>query len=164
MKNSIVKWNNSYSVGIKPIDDQHKELIRLTNKLFASCMEGNERTKSEEGSANRVFLEVIHEAVDYVGYHFGIEERIMERIDYPEYMIHKQEHVSFAQEIVKKTREFKNGRSNTPLSFVHYLKDWVLEHIAVSDKKLGNYLQEMHKSGAFKKTPKTKVNNNADNT
>ena len=157
MNDTIVTWSSSYSVGVKTIDDQHKKLIKLTNKLFASCMAGNERVRLFKYSSNSIFLKVIHEAVDYVSYHFGAEEKIMEKVNYPEYMMHKQEHSSFVHEILGKVDEFKAGKNNAPLSFVHYLKDWVLQHIAVSDKKLGTYLLEMHKNGTLLQILKTKV-------
>lgn len=142
--NIIVEWQNSYSVGVKVIDEQHMKLIQLTNKLFASCMSGHERNK-----ADSIFLKVIHEVIDYVGYHFGTEEKVMERIDYPEYKIHKQEHMDFVKEVLIKVEDFNFGKMNTALSFVYYLRDWVLRHIAVSDKKLGAHIVEMKKSGGL---------------
>ena len=140
----IVSWQKSYSVGIKLIDEQHMKLIQLTNKLFNSCIGGQEKVK-----ADSVFLTVVHEVVDYVDYHFNTEERVMERINYPEYKAHKQEHVTFVKKVLDKIEEFNLGKTNTSLSFVYYLRDWVLHHIAVNDKKLGMHLLEMKRHGAL---------------
>jgi hemerythrin-like metal-binding protein len=140
----VVQWQNSYSVGVRPIDDQHMELIRLTNKLFNSCMEGQRRG----GSA---FLDVIHEAVDYTGYHFGTEEKIMQRINYPDYARHKKEHTDFVREVYSKVEEYKTGKMLAPLQFVYFLRDWVLHHIAVSDKRLGDYLLLLKRNGYLQK-------------
>jgi hemerythrin-like metal-binding protein len=142
--NMVVQWQNSYSVGIKPIDEQHMELINLTNKLFRSCMSGHERS-------NSMFLDTIHEAVEYTGYHFGTEERMMERIHYPDYAKHKQEHTDFVREVYIKVEEFKSGKMLTSLHFVYFLRDWVLHHIAVCDKKLGEYLLYLRQSGELQK-------------
>jgi hemerythrin-like metal-binding protein len=136
----VVQWQNSYSVGVRPIDEQHMELIRLTNKLFNSCMAGQKKGSS-------AFLEVIHEAVDYTSYHFGTEEKIMERINYPDYARHKKEHADFVREVFIKVDEFKSGKQLTPLLFVYFLRDWVLHHIAVSDKRLGDYLLLLKRNG-----------------
>ena len=136
----VVRWQNSYSVGIKLVDEQHMELIKLTNKLFANCMAGRERS-------NSVFLDIVREAIDYTGYHFGIEEKIMERVNYPDFARHKRDHGAFVQEVLNKAEEFKAGKILTPLSFVYFLRDWVLHHIAVNDKKMGDYLLNMRKSG-----------------
>jgi hemerythrin-like metal-binding protein len=136
----VVQWQNSYSVGVRPIDEQHMELIRLTNKLFNSCMEGQEK-------GNGTFLEVIHEAVEYIGYHFGTEEKIMERINYPDFARHKKEHTDFVREVYTKVEEFESGKILAPLMFVYFLRDWVLHHIAVSDKRLGDYLLLLKRNG-----------------
>jgi len=136
----LVQWQDSYSVGVKQIDEHHMKLIRLTNKLFSSCMAGN--TKGRD-----TFLEIIHEAVEYTGYHFGIEEKIMRRISYPDFVKHKQEHTDFVREVYTKVEEFKTGKILVPLQFVYFLRDWVLHHIAVCDKKLGKYLLLIKRNG-----------------
>jgi len=140
----VVQWQNSYSVGVKPIDEQHMELIRLTNKLFNSCMAGQDKV-------NTAFLNAVHEAVDYTGYHFGTEEKMMERIKYPDYARHKQEHADFVREVYIKVDEYKSGKMLAPLHFVYFLRDWVLHHIAVSDKKLGDYLLYLRRNGELQK-------------
>ncbi|MCL2373724.1 MAG: bacteriohemerythrin [Treponema sp.] len=144
-KKDVVVWQNSYSVRLKLIDEQHQHLIKLTNRLFAACMAGKEQTKT-------VFSETIREAIDYVGYHFGTEEKLMERIDYPEFSKHKQEHVNFVKEVLSKLEEYTNGKKLfAPLSFVYFLRDWILHHVAVSDKKMGDYLLMLQKSGELQR-------------
>jgi hemerythrin-like metal-binding protein len=140
----VVRWQNSYSVNIKLIDEQHMELIKLTNKLFANCMAGKQRSTS-------TFLDIIHSAVEYTGYHFETEERIMERIKFPEYAAHKSEHKDFVREVIKRVEEFKAGKILAPLTFVYFLRDWVLRHIAVSDRKLGDHIIHLKRSGELQK-------------
>jgi hemerythrin len=140
---NIVVWHNSYSVGIPLIDDQHKELINLTNQLYACCMEGREASKAS-------FLQTVHGAVEYIGYHFSTEEKVMTRIGYPDYATHKKEHNDFVRTVVSQVEDYKSGRQFVPNVFVHFLKDWVLTHIAVCDKKLGEYLINLKKQGALK--------------
>ncbi|MCL2025714.1 MAG: hypothetical protein FWG92_02785 [Leptospirales bacterium] len=72
--NIIIEWNNSHSIGIKAIDRQHMKLVELTNKLFGSCLSGQEKTKFSS-----IFLNSIHEIIAYVSYHFSTEEKIMDR-------------------------------------------------------------------------------------
>jgi hemerythrin-like metal-binding protein len=136
----VVQWQHSYSVGVRPIDEQHMELIRLTNKLFISCMAGQRKGSS-------AFLDAIHEAVEYTGYHFGTEEKIMQRINYPDYARHKKEHTDFVREVYSMVEEYKTGKMLVSLQFVYYLRDWVLHHIAVSDKRLGEYLLLLKRNG-----------------
>ncbi|MCL2092956.1 MAG: bacteriohemerythrin [Treponema sp.] len=140
----VVQWQNSYSVGIRLVDEQHKELIRLTNRLFANCLADREQSR-------KVFVEIIREAVDYVGYHFSTEEKLMERVNYPEYAEHKAQHVDFVREVYTRVEEFSAGKLRTPLTFVYFLRDWVLHHIAVCDKKMGQYLLDLSRSGELQK-------------
>ncbi|MDR2551699.1 MAG: bacteriohemerythrin [Treponema sp.] len=140
--NEVVVWKNSYSVGIPLIDSQHKELISLTNKLYRSCMKSKEYSKE-------VFLGVIRGAVDYVGYHFSTEEKIMERVRYPAYGVHKKEHADFVREVLKAVDQLSRDNDYNPLNFVHYLKDWILTHIAVSDTAMGKHLIVLKQQGTL---------------
>jgi hemerythrin len=144
-RNEIVRWHNSYSIGIPLIDAQHQELINLTNKLYEGCMSGREASRV-------VFLKTIRGAVDYIGYHFSTEEKIMERVSYPyaEYIAHKQQHKDFVREVLREVDDFSSGKKFTPNAFVYFLKDWVLTHIAVTDKKLGEFLVDMKRRGGMR--------------
>jgi hemerythrin len=142
MDKEIVEWHDTYSVGIHLIDEQHKELINITNTLYQASLKSWENSKV-------AFMRAIRGAVDYVGYHFGTEEKIMQAVSYPEYNAHKKEHADFVKEVLKEVAEFQSGRKFSANSFVYYLKDWVLAHIAVSDKKLGSYLIALKKQGSL---------------
>ncbi|GHV85498.1 hypothetical protein AGMMS50230_11060 [Spirochaetia bacterium] len=138
----IVTWQKSYSVNIPLIDVQHMELINLTNKLYRSCMNGRDNSKE-------MFMTVLRGAIDYVGYHFSTEEKVMERVAYPGYGNHKQEHNTFVLDVLKSVDNLAKTDKYNPLAFVTYLKDWVLTHIAVSDKELGQYLLGLKKQGTL---------------
>jgi len=141
---NVVIWQNSYSIRISLVDEQHKHLINLTNKLFEGCMAGKEKTQS-------TFIDTVREAVDYVGYHFSTEEKIMKRVCYPGYDRHKREHVEFIREVFGKVKDYHSGKLFAPLSFVYFLRDWILHHVAVSDKKMGDYLLWLQKTGELHK-------------
>ena len=152
----VVQWHGSYSVGMKLVDEQHMELIKLTNKLFANCLAGQQKIRA-------TFIQTIREAVDYVGYHFSTEEKIMERVNYPGFAEHKKQHGDFVREVLTKVEEFNAGKPRAPLTFVYFLRDWVLHHIAVSDKKMGDYVLALSRSGELHKmTLKVKKDENSD--
>jgi len=142
--NTIVQWQNSYSTKIRLIDFQHQELIRMTNYLFKNCLASKNR-------AMAAFNEIVHEVVEYAGYHFATEEKIMERVGYPEYLLHKKEHSDFAREIFSKVEDYEAKRITAPISLAYFLRDWILQHIAVNDKKLGNFLSHLKKTGELHK-------------
>jgi hemerythrin len=138
----IVEWQDSYSIGIRLVDDQHKELINICNRLHAASALGWEKSKD-------AFMEAIRAAVDYVGYHFSTEEKIMARINYPDYRAHKKEHSDFVKEVLRHVQEFQAGQKTSASDFVLFLKNWILTHIAVCDKKMGLYLIRLKRTGTL---------------
>ncbi|MDR1025461.1 MAG: bacteriohemerythrin [Treponema sp.] len=142
LKKQIVEWHDSYSVGIRLVDEQHKELINLTNRLHEASVQGWDKSKV-------AFMSAIRGMVDYVGYHFSTEEKIMERVNYPDYKVHKKEHSDFVKEVLRQVQDFQADQKVSANDLVLFLKDWVLAHIAVCDKKMGMYLIKLKREGAL---------------
>jgi hemerythrin len=140
--NILVEWDDRYSVGIQLVDDQHKELVNMTNTLYAGCLAGDE-------AARTYFLEAIHGTVDYVKYHFAAEEKILENVTYPDIFEHKKAHEGFVKKIFEDVKSFQSGKKFIPNVFVRYLKDWILTHIAVEDKKYAEYILNLKKKGVL---------------
>jgi hemerythrin len=136
----LIEWDDRYSMNIQFIDDQHKELLNLTNALYKGCLAGDE-------TARTYFMETIRGAVDYVKYHFSTEEKMLETINYPEFAHHKREHETFVKRILEDVEKFQDGKKFVPNDFVRYLKDWVLTHIAIEDKKYSEYIYDLKKKG-----------------
>ncbi|MCL1994314.1 MAG: bacteriohemerythrin [Spirochaetes bacterium] len=131
-------WKAQYSVGVQLIDEQHKELVKMTNILYEDC------AKYGKDIAYASFKVTIKAAVEYVTKHFATEEQIMERIAYPDFAKHKAEHQEFVKQVLADIKKFEEGRAFVPNTFVHFLHDWILSHIAMTDKALGKYLVAMH--------------------
>jgi hemerythrin len=130
----LVKWSPTLSVGIKLIDDQHQELLRITNDLFNHCV-------GDEESEKAYLRKVIQGVVDYIKVHFSTEEKLLLQTNYPDYKNHKQEHDTFVLTVVEQVRNIKD-RKFSLVTFTRYLKDWILTHIAVSDKKYAEYFRK----------------------
>ncbi|MDR0452273.1 MAG: bacteriohemerythrin [Treponema sp.] len=136
----LVEWDDKYSVGIALIDDQHKELVRLTNELYLGCRAGDDESKD-------FFLKAVRSVLDYTKFHFSAEEKLMGTIKYPKYAEHKKEHEDFVREMVNDVKSFQDGKKFVPNNFVRYLKDWVLSHIAISDILYARYIYDLKKQG-----------------
>ncbi|GHV44313.1 hemerythrin [Spirochaetia bacterium] len=140
--NVLVEWDNRYAIGIPLIDDQHKELIQLTNELYKSCLAGDEAARANFGTA-------VKGTVDYVKYHFSAEEKILENVKYPEIGEHKRQHEVFVKQVLEDVQNFQEGKKFVPNVFVRFLKDWILSHIAVMDTQYAKYIQNLKKQGAL---------------
>jgi len=132
---AFVVWEDRYALGIPEIDAQHKELFALTNELYNACQQGIEVAQSE-------FKDVIHKTVKYVGYHFSFEEKLLVDANYPQLAEHKKEHERFVKTVLEGVKDFESGKSFVPNTFVRFLRDWILEHIAVSDKMYAEYMKK----------------------
>ncbi|MDR0291127.1 MAG: bacteriohemerythrin [Treponema sp.] len=136
----LVSWSENYVTGIKMVDDQHKELVNLTNHLYKACL-------TSEAAVEYVFKDAMVRMVDYVRFHFSAELELLERIHYPEYHSHKKQHDQLVKQILEAAEEYNAGRKFIPHVFVRTLKDWVFSHIAISDMMYAGYVAEQKKLG-----------------
>jgi hemerythrin len=137
---NIVVWDEKYATGIKLIDDQHKELISITNELFQACLDGENVVKD-------VFKETMGRMVDYVRFHFGAEQELLQRVKYPDYQEHKKQHDTLVMQILSTVKEYNEGKKLAPNQFVRTLRDWILSHIAHYDKLYASYIANQLKNG-----------------
>lgn len=131
-----VKWSEAYALGIKLIDDQHKELLSIVNDIF------NHAT-GREWEEHEYFKGVIKQAVNYIKNHFTTEEKIMITTKYKGYIEHKKNHEDFILKVLTTAKDYESGKRLTLTSFGYFLKDWVLSHIAVMDKKYCDYFRSI---------------------
>jgi len=119
-----IVWDQAFSVGVEEIDQQHKQLVEIINHLI--------ELDGISVSSERI-SDTLTRMTEYADYHFTSEERMMQSAGYPGTEAHKLEHVAF----MRKTAEFALGtmsyNQTVPHALVTYLKDWLLDHILVSD-------------------------------
>jgi len=136
VKNDLITWSDKFSSGIKLIDDQHKGLVELVNEMF-NHVTGNDLQE------HNYFNRVINDAVSYVKTHFATEEKLMIATKFEGYAEHKKEHDSFVLAVVENIKDYEAGKRLTLSSFTRFLKDWVLSHIALMDKKYFDYFKRV---------------------
>lgn len=136
----IVAWDPKYETGIALIDEQHKELVSLTNALYHACLSGSE-------TARAAFKETMSRMVNYVRFHFATEQKLLERIRYPNYADHKKKHDDLVKSVLEAVKEYNEGQKFVPNHFVRTLKDWIFGHIAIDDKAYAAYAETQKKKG-----------------
>ena len=128
---AVIKWFDSFSTGINQFDKEHKKIIELINTMYDSVRYKRERDSS---------LGVIEELLSYTLYHFENEERWMELHDYPDRKLHGEEHASLKNSVEQFKEALETDFENAQRELYHFLRDWLIKHIQVTDKKLGTYL------------------------
>lgn len=134
MQQSFVEWEERYSVGIASIDNQHKKLVDFTNALFEGCRQGQEFAADS-------FKSTLKDVVLYVKEHFQTEEKLFEQFAYPDTDAHRKQHQAFVYKVLEEVANFENNQKFVPNKFVRFLRDWLLEHIAVSDQAYSEFLK-----------------------
>ena len=135
-KNSeLITWSDTFSCGLKVIDDQHKELVKLLNKMF-------NHVTGDEARERDYFNKIIQEAVEYIKVHFSTEEKIMKATQFSGYAEHKKIHDSFILTVNENIVGFNSGKRLSLFSFTNFVKNWILSHIAVMDKQYFYHLKK----------------------
>jgi len=136
VSNELITWSDKFSCGVKLIDDQHKTLVELVNEMF-NHVTGNDLQE------HNYFNRVINDAVAYVKTHFATEEKLMLATKFDGYTEHKKEHETFILAVVENIKDYEAGKRLTLSTFTRFLKDWVLSHIALMDKKYFEYFKKV---------------------
>lgn len=129
-----IKWDDSLKTGFEKIDEQHMEIIERINVLIH--LHGDEKEAEID--------KVLRFLGGYVIEHFQTEEDIMIKYKYPEYDLHKEEHMGFLKSYSQLKRLFeKEGASELIIQATqNQAVDWIINHIKKSDKKLSAYLKD----------------------
>ena len=131
----MVEWQDSLSIGVLEVDIQHKLLFDKFNAFLLAC---ENQTESEPDGILRLFwfLEA------YTITHFNEEEKLMQRVAYPDYLKHREKHLAFAAEVAKLKEQLRNeGATRTLVStMTMFITSWLLEHISTMDRAIGRFV------------------------
>ena len=126
-----IKWKYSYATGVEKIDNQHKNVINILNRLSDSV---NHRDEKD------TILLMLDDVYEFLSENFRMEEQIMLENRYMFYDKHRYEHVYFLNKILKFKIDFEDDGINFDEGKVEFLKKWLLNHFSGIDKKMGEYL------------------------
>ena len=120
--------------GVRQIDLQHQELVRLINEM--------ERAHAA-GQSSMALDDILPSLTTYALFHFGDEELLLAQVAegtaYAEH--HLKEHRSFVDEIQRLIAS-RASQSDSDLVEVltRYLADWLVQHISGTDRVLARLL------------------------
>lgn len=122
---------DEYRTGIDFVDEEHKELFRITDKANRLMRDDFSYDGYDEITA------VLEELKDYTKKHFKDEEDYMERIQYEGLPAQRRAHESFVQRIEDIDLDAVDGDPKVYLeSLIEFLLGWLINHILYTDKKI----------------------------
>ena len=132
----IIKWDETCRLGIKELDEQHKNLFKICNDLIRTIVENR---AAEAGP------ETIQQLTDYAELHFRREEELLQQAGYPEAREHHLEHNRLMNDLLLFKSEYIAGNLDSS-KVSQFLIEWILHHVKGTDRQ---YVDQLHSKGIF---------------
>ncbi len=127
------KWLPDYSVNIRAIDEQHRELVNILNRLFIAV-------SKREG--DKVIAGILDALMEYTKTHFALEERLMRQAKYKDLDAHMEEHRKLIAQLDGLCKKHLLEEKPIYFEMLSFLKTWLREHIQGVDTKYSAALQQ----------------------
>ncbi len=125
-------YDKTLETGNSLIDSQHKELIAAINNLYEASSQGKGRDETKK---------LIDFLKNYTDKHFGDEEVLQQKYNYPDIVNHKKLHQTFKDDVKAISDDFdKNGPSVGITFKVNNIAAWFINHIKIQDKKVAAHI------------------------
>lgn len=125
----LIPWKDEFALGIEEIDEQHKRMLSIINKLFTLF---EDEKYNDQDEINKI----IKEMTDYANYHFATEEKYFDIFNYEKKAAHLEIHNQYRLKISnwhKCYQELCDRKVFFEIS--GYLQDWWTWHINNTDRE-----------------------------
>ncbi len=124
-------WKDEFNIGIKIIDDEHRRLFTIINRLFV--------LKEEGKRSFRTCQEGIKYFKEHAIKHFEDEEKYMELIAYEELDTHRRLHRDFREHTLPALEKELAREDYSPAAVDHFLAvcaGWLIGHTLIEDRAI----------------------------
>jgi|SRR6185369_1231938 len=134
----IVEWKDKFSVHVDEMDRHHKKLLGYLAEL--------QNEIASDDAAKKVG-DTLNALIEYAGFHFSEEERLMRAMSYPGLTVQIGQHAYFTNEVNEMLKQYHQGTLPSR-SVLAFLSDWFINHIMQEDYKYGEMI--IHGKPIFK--------------
>jgi hemerythrin len=128
-----ITWTEDFSVGVVRLDEQRKRLIQMINRLIA---------KPQTTTESEMVSDLLSDMTNYALKHFAAEEELMRQYNYPRLKEQVAQHRAFQEKTVDFCSATMLNVGIVPETMLHYLSDWLVEHILKSDMAYKPFFRE----------------------
>ncbi len=125
-----LQWEDSYSVKVEEIDNQHKKIITLINQLYDAMLANEMETTVHD---------ILAEMQTYADTHFSTEEKYFDEFNYEDTEAHTKTHEAYREKVLTFMHILEetpaDGMTAFMLSLLSFLEDWWIGHILHSDQE-----------------------------
>lgn len=126
----VIKWDETCSVGVSELDEAHRVLFGIGNRMIQAVVERKEEEETRE---------VIDQMIEYAEKHFRREEELLDATHYPG----RAEHHAIHQRLLNDIRLFKSqyvAGNVDGAAVAGFLIEWIVNHIKKVDKRYSSHL------------------------
>jgi hemerythrin len=121
----LIEWNNGLCVGLPTVDEQHRELAELLNRLEAAM---------DASASQDVLFGLLECLYEHTRSHFEHEDQAMGRMAYAGAVEHRREHVMLLAELKTFMVRLRKGNERLDAAALQDLKKWLVGHVLGSDR------------------------------
>lgn len=129
---ALIEWRREFETGVSDVDHEHRELVDLINQLHDQM---SSDAKPDEISA------FLGEVFARISAHFALEESVMRKHQYDQYVEHKTDHEKLLDDIRDIMDDYEDGKYaayDEALSAA--VRDWFVDHFKTKDARLHKML------------------------
>lgn len=130
---SLMKWSDDLLIHIDELDDQHRNLFLLINRLIV-----HKRTNGPREE----LLDLLHVLSAFAQTHFRSEDHHMADTRYPLASEHHKEHQTFTTSIQHFMRDYEKGDEDLSDNLLLFLRGWWTVHVSESDQLFAKHLKD----------------------
>ncbi len=128
----LLQWKDEYATGIDEVDEEHRDLIDVINRLHELLLAEDARM-----TVPAFFARLL----EGVSAHFALEERIMGESRYAELAAHREDHERLLEEIRDLMEAFGHAEEVDSVDLAMRLEPWFRHHFATHDLRLHSTLK-----------------------
>jgi hemerythrin len=125
--------NETLSLGVPEMDEQHRVLVDLINSLHRVMMGEDSRHLAEAKA------QTIDALVEYCVRHFESEEEFMLSIGYPDLDDHRNEHQAFIAKVLEYRDELMTAYAVQGSQVIKMMTEWLHHHILTKDQRYARF-------------------------
>lgn len=130
-----MEWNDSLSLGIDEIDNQHKTWIAKFNDVLEAVAAGQTQER---------IISTLDFLADYTDTHFATEEKFMAAMAFAGLPDHQAKHADLKATVADMVRDFREDGVSQQLAnaIQTLLNNWLIKHIQEMDRAYADAVRD----------------------
>lgn len=128
-----LQWDDSYNLGLLPIDQEHQQLTALANRLHE---------RPDANCHDETVVDILTAVGKFLVIHFQNEEAIMRQLGMPDELIaeHMRAHNYILDQYAELNIAAASGTTYRATDIFARLMDWIERHMLEYDMRIKDYL------------------------